>query len=71
MPYALLEFPFSVVQRADVTRLKPSRDTMEVESMLCIQENVRIGKIATNERTKSLTLQIPHAALHSSLVAET
>lgn len=37
---ALLKFPLSVIQRADVTRLKPPRDAVEVESVLRMQSAV-------------------------------
>jgi hypothetical protein len=37
----LLELPVSVVQRADLSRLEPSRDAVEVEGMLsCVSFSV-------------------------------
>ena len=70
---ALLQFPFTVVERADVSRLQPSRDAVEVERVLR-SPRVRYWKKegeGSQEKDRMLTLQMPHAALHSSLVAET
>lgn len=65
--YILLQLPFTIVERTDVSCLQPSRDAMEMESVL-VQSYIRS---CTAKKRKGLTLQIPHAALHSSLVAET
>lgn len=32
----LLQFPLAIIQRTDITRLEPSRDTMEMEGMLTV-----------------------------------
>jgi hypothetical protein len=61
----LLELPISVVEGANLASLQPSGDTMEMEGVLATQSVVIHG--STEE---SLTLQIPHATVHSSLVAE-
>jgi len=34
MGYSLLQLPFTIVQRTNIPRLKPTRDTVEVESVL-------------------------------------
>lgn len=63
----LLQLPFAVVQRTHIPRLEPSGNTVEVEGVLrntwvCGACNIVVGRH---------TLHIPHAALHSSLVADT
>jgi hypothetical protein len=60
----LLELPVPVVQRADLARLEPSRDAVEVERML-----VDVSHVWRTVR-HALTLQMPQATVHSSLVAE-
>ena len=66
---ALLEFPLSVVQRTHIPRLEPPRNAVEVESML--QDTVDNLNHRFTKLTKVRTLQMPQAAVHSSLVAET
>jgi hypothetical protein len=62
----LLEFPVSVVQWANLSSFEPAGDAVEMEGMLegqCQLYNERIVK-------RLPTLQIPHATVHSSLVAD-
>jgi hypothetical protein len=67
LPTILLELPVSVVERADLASLEPSRDAVEVESVL----QHRVRRAAAGFRVPQLrTLQIPQATVHSSLVAE-
>ena len=60
----LLEFPVSVVKGANLSGLQPAGDAMEVEGMLDHHQQSCLTQLA-NE----LTLQIPHATVHSSFVA--
>ena len=66
----LLEFPFTIIKRAYIPRFEPAGDTVEVERMLLIA-GFRLGVCAWKGRGGRRTLQIPHAALHSSEVADT
>jgi hypothetical protein len=65
---ALLQLPFTIIQRTNIPRFQPTRDTVKVEGML---QDKHIISTAGEEKMSSPTLQMPHAALHSSLVAET
>jgi len=65
LPSIFLEFPVSIVQRAHLTCLEPSRDAVEVKSMLPDGQ----CRPAICERHVH-TLQMPQATVHSSLVAE-
>lgn len=69
LPTVLLELPISIVQWADLTGLQPSRYTMEVESMLREEDMLVFGN-SKADMDKGLTLQIPHATVHSSVVWE-
>ncbi len=62
----LLELPVSVVEWAYLTSLQPTRAAVEVESML----EMEVSRVIIAGRNERLTLQIPHATVHSSLVAE-
>jgi hypothetical protein len=62
----LLELPVPVVERADLARLEPSRDAVEVECVLRVLASGRRVEMFKG----NLTLQIPQATVHSSLVAE-
>lgn len=63
----LLELPFSVVERADLTSLQPARDAVEVESVLKWKDVNII--LYLGQLIRRLTLQTPQATVHSSLVA--
>lgn len=69
MEDALLQFPFTIVQRADVPRFEPARDAVEVECVLYGATSISSAYSGSLDGIR--TLQIPQAALHSSLVAET
>lgn len=60
----LLELPVPVVQRADLSRLEPSRNAVEMECVLFLLALIFCEMLAKP------TLQIPQATVHSSLVAE-
>jgi hypothetical protein len=67
LPTILLELPVSVVERADLASLEPSRNAVEVE---CVLQR-RVSRAAAGLGMPQLrTLQIPQATVHSSLVAE-
>jgi hypothetical protein len=66
LPAVLLELPVAVVERADLSCLEPSRDAVEVEGML----QPMLATMRSSSCGQRLTLQIPHATVHSSLVAE-
>jgi hypothetical protein len=78
LPSVLLELPVSVVERAYLSGLEPSRDAVEVECVL--QRGDRqvsydihgLGWGGSGHRFGGgrRTLQIPHATVHSSLVDE-
>lgn len=61
----LLELPVSVIERTDLSCLQPSRYAVEMEGMLKQVVSDRLKVHSTR-----LTLQIPHATVHSSLVAD-
>ena len=63
----LLEFPVPVVQGADLSCLQPARDAVEVEGVLLKRKVLACPDGSNRAR---LTLQIPQATVHSSLVAE-
>lgn len=60
-----LELPVSVIQWAYLARLEPARDAVKVERML---PDISTQHVVAPEVL--LTLQIPQATVHSSLVAE-
>jgi hypothetical protein len=62
----LLELPVTVVERADLASLEPAGDAVEVESVLFCE--VSIARSSGHTVQQELTLQIPHATVHSSLV---
>lgn len=76
-----LELPVPVVERTDLTRLEPAGNAVEVECMLwgCVSRALYLSiprslnhrlRIPTKlPRSRRLTLQIPQATVHSSLVA--
>jgi len=68
--HILLQLPFSVVEWTHVTRFEPARDAVEVERVLCDMYRVSPNHTRRYQDPRR-TLQIPHAAVHSSLVAET
>jgi hypothetical protein len=69
----LLQFPFTIIERAYVPCFEPAGDAVEVECVLfvCLVGGGCIGVGVGREEDWGRTLQIPHAALHSSLVADT
>lgn len=64
----LLEFPVAVVERADLAGLEPAGDAVEVEGVLFVYLSAHVYRCGFKARI--LTLQLPHATVHSSLVAE-
>lgn len=64
----LLEFPVTVVERADLACLKPAGDAVEVERVLQIRQSP--SSLDQDACLWKLTLQIPQATVHSSLVAD-
>lgn len=60
-----LELPVSVVKWAYLSGPEPSRDAVEVERMLG-----RVSKPGSSPAVSTLTLQIPQATVHSSVVDE-
>lgn len=65
----LLELPFTIIQRTYIARLEPTWDTVEMESVLW--KEWRGWDLKESSSSDKLTLQIPHAALHSSVDADT
>lgn len=63
----LLELPVSVVEGADLTCLEPTRDAVKVEGVL---RQCQYCLVEMGHGQCRLTLQMPHATVHSSLVAE-
>jgi len=66
LPSVLLEFPVTIIQRADLACLEPARDAVEMEGVLYGVSLSSQGYFLL----RKLTLQMPHATVHSSLVAE-
>lgn len=66
---ALLELPFTIIKRTYIARLEPAWDTVEMECVLWKQW--RWWDLKESLNNDRLTLQIPHAALHSSVDADT
>lgn len=62
----LLQLPLSVIQRTHISGLEPARDTVKVECVLYKDQHATLLVLF-----KPLTLHIPQAAVHSSLVADT
>lgn len=69
LPTVLLKFPVSVVEGANLASLQPTRYAVEMERVLRERST---GQSANGEldMAAQLTLQIPHATVHSSLVEE-
>ena len=63
-----MQFPLAIVERTYIASLEPSGDAVEMEGVLGGQSWLFGGE---REEDDQHTLQIPQAALHSSLVAET
>ncbi len=70
----LLELPVAVVERTDLAGLQPPRDAVEVEGVLSQTRRQPMSSLSLSLWQACpagvLTLQIPQATVHSSLVAE-
>lgn len=69
LPTVLLEFPVTIIEGAHLAGLEPSRNAVEVESMLGWLATMGTGMLFESVSIQH-TLQMPHATVHSSLVAD-